>query len=1203
MAVGTAMVGIGVASLTMGDNFNSAMGGIQAQTGQTAEDISITEQAIRDLALEQGRFTALELAEGLETVSRRGQDAAYQTQLLKTALRLAESTGSDFGSSLGLLDALMVKFNTDLEDSAKWVNTLAVGQQELGIANYSMVEGLQRSAGIAGVARLEYDFLAASLSIAYQGGMSMATAATGLTGVMNQMLDPTSNIREAMQALGVEVIRNEDGTTNAQESLLQFMDVLYNADGLTQEYANTIMGLVGSNLDLFNNLLQNQDALEELTETFGYSQKAGDEYSRVLEMIETRSGGFGEALGLARNFGTELLFTLNDIIGSRFYAWLSELIPKAREFVERLRAGGDLHPYIERLGGAISEILEAIIGLTLKLVPIIIEWLPKFAEALIWVIEQAKEFPIIFGAIAIAILKPKVAIFAFKKALSLLKIGFKGVKLAIGLFKGKAGLAGLIPAFAKVKGKKGFAGLATSIRSIAGKTAAGVGKAGGGALGVLKKGLMALGPKGWIVGGIIAGGALIVANWDTIRDGARAAAESLSESWSSAVDNTETAFGRVTHFVGDVLSNVSESISETSQRWASSLRDWADNSDSIFLSWGARGLATVVDFGGRIQAGVASFLGNTVSDISSRWEEASASTESRWGAIRAFTSTAVSDMRRSVSETMGNIVDNLSSRMMESDNIVTRGLGTVVNTGNRLWRQFRDNTDTHGQGIIGTVRGFATSIVDRFRNTEREMPVIGTNVINGLRDGMSRMWGSVRDTVAGWGASIAGTFRSVMGIQSPSRVMRSLGIDTARGLEIGLERGLVESVRTVQSFAETIVDTMTSRLGAVSSRTQAHLDSLSNIYGKSYREIYDIIVNTMIDAYQSGSERMSELMQTYYKKFTQSLQKSLDFSKKWIYEQREMNNITAQEVIEAWERVVDRHIEGSEQRIYAEERLAEAREYLAAKQVYTIERMKALEDSYLEAVENRTQAIINSFDMFAELNLRMSDVEQATKAVAEAERAYMAAKEALRQATEELRNAESGTREYERAQEALANALRTVDEAQIELTRATEANTLDQATIHADRLQDQKDAYNEFWELLDSLTERGFHDIAEQYKRAGVQQLNSLRDTYNSSEDSLNRLQNMFYNKHRMARERATHEMRGLREDTNREIESLLVDLMSQMQSDTHPIGTQMVQGIINGVEGMNSSLRATMQNMAQEAVNAAKSILQMNSPEFFCQG
>ena len=320
------------------------------------------------------------MADALGTVSRAGQNAYHQIDMLESGMRLSQATGGDFGRALYAIDALLVKFGQDSESASKWVNALATAQQEFGISNDSMLDGMQRSAGIINTAGLQYDFVAGALSVAYQNGMSMATATSGLSGIFTDMMNPTSNLRNAMYDLGVEVLKNDDGTTNAQESMVKFMRALNDADPVLQEQINNTMNLSGSNATLFANLLDNIDAIDEIADMYYYAMNAGEEYARVTGMIDARSGGLTEAWGRLRNMGTEVLLQINDLIGAPVIGWIEGVVEKIFEFLNTEEGMSAIGGVIEAVGRAFFAVAEVVGELFKALAPLIYEALPVIME-------------------------------------------------------------------------------------------------------------------------------------------------------------------------------------------------------------------------------------------------------------------------------------------------------------------------------------------------------------------------------------------------------------------------------------------------------------------------------------------------------------------------------------------------------------------------------------------------------------------------------------------------------------------------------------------------------------------------------------------------------------------------------------------------------------------------------------------------------
>lgn len=87
------------------------------------------------------------------------------------------------------------------------------------------------------------------------------------------------------------------------------------------------------------------------------------------------------------------------------------------------------------------------------------------------------------------------------------------------------------------------------------------------------------------------------------------------------------------------------------------------------------------------------------------------------------------------------------------------------------------------------------------RNLPSEMQRMGGEMIAGLKRGIDARIGEVKASITGVGDEITGRFRSLLGIQSPSRVFMSYGRMIPAGLEKGIQKGLGETTLSPQLSA------------------------------------------------------------------------------------------------------------------------------------------------------------------------------------------------------------------------------------------------------------------------------------------------------------------------------------------------------------------------------------------------------------------
>lgn len=523
-AVGAAVIGVGLASLRAGEDANGALGAIAAQTGQTQDDLRGTEDAIRGLARATGAFTAQGMRNALASVSRYGQDTEHQTHMLSAAMRLAEQSGDGLYKSIYNLDALMVKFNAPLENTIKFTNMFATAQGLAGVSQANLTKGLQKAAPTVNASGLAYYFVAGALSQAYLEGLNMTQASSGLANIFDEMRDPASNMADSLRTIGVRT-RYASGELRDQETVMwEMMNALDGLNPRTRDYLIAQMGLTKygtAMLDIFN---QSEDAVNELSAAFQYGMEAGYDYERALHMIEQRSGGFGEAFQLKRNKIRNVLYAINDIIGSRFYEWMLEATGKLGDFIDQAKESG----VIEQMGEAVMKVTEAAFNLIKQITPVAVQWLPKLIDVTIRLSEilgdNAETVGKVVGAFILwkKVAKPVIAIGG----------GLKTMFIALG---GKKAIGKIAPAMNKAVGKKGGKGL----------------------LGGAKTMLKALGPKGWAAVGIIAGLGVIM---DRFRRTGRESRKYGEGAGDGFYNGLQSRSGRITRAAGDIARGVTNTL-------------------------------------------------------------------------------------------------------------------------------------------------------------------------------------------------------------------------------------------------------------------------------------------------------------------------------------------------------------------------------------------------------------------------------------------------------------------------------------------------------------------------------------------------------------------------------------------------------------------------------------------------------------------
>jgi hypothetical protein len=89
--------------------------------------------------------------------------------------------------------------------------------------------------------------------------------------------------------------------------------------------------------------------------------------------------------------------------------------------------------------------------------------------------------------------------------------------------------------------------------------------------------------------------------------------------------------------------------------------------------------------------------------------------------------------------------------------------------------------------VVSFVRGIPGAILGALGGLGSLLFGVGQSIINGLLSGLQSMGGAIVSYLTGL---IPGPVRAALGISSPSRVMRAIGLQTMQGLDLGLRAGI-----------------------------------------------------------------------------------------------------------------------------------------------------------------------------------------------------------------------------------------------------------------------------------------------------------------------------------------------------------------------------------------------------------------------------
>ena len=169
------------------------------------------------------------------------------------------------------------------------------------------------------------------------------------------------------------------------------------------------------------------------------------------------------------------------------------------------------------------------------------------------------------------------------------------------------------------------------------------------------------------------------------------------------------------------------------------------------------------------------------------------------------------------------------------------------------------------------------SLVTYLRNLYSELWNIGRQIIDGLLGGLKAAW----DTLSSWwnnsvGGLISGA-KSVLGIQSPSRVFAEIGGDVVDGFRIGLQ-GLDGVSDEVAEKLGNLVDQSVDRLNGFAADAKAALDDARSAM-RDYRDsIADTITGTLDLGQAWTTAQNSDGATSFWDAFTEQARSAENFA-------------------------------------------------------------------------------------------------------------------------------------------------------------------------------------------------------------------------------------------------------------------------------------------------------------------------------------
>lgn len=360
--------------------------------------------------------------------------------------------------------------------------------------------------------------------------------------------------------------------------------------------------------------------------------------------------------------------------------------------------------------------------------------------------------------------------------------------------------------------------------------------------------VVAMGPIGWITAAVVALVVLIIANWDKIKaytikiwgvvskwlssawTGIKNAA---SKVWSALVTLIKANFELQKKIIMTVWNAIKSAASRIWNGIKSALSSiWKGITSAGKTIW--NGLKTFFTTWLNFQKKIWSTIWNAVkSTVSTVWKGLVSAGKSIWNGLKSFF-TSWLNAQKNMWKTIWNAIKSA----------VTAVWKALTSTAKNSFNAMKNAISNIMNSVKSRIKSIWNSVVSFFKGIN--LKSIGRNIIQGLINGIGGMAGALASKVKAMANAIPNGMKKLLGIHSPSRVMRDqVGYHVGTGMAAGIDKSQTKVKSAAASAAK-----VAQRAAAV--------------------EVNNKVSSTMIsfEAQNTAVDTYSKMLQTIEKKTT-----------------------------------------------------------------------------------------------------------------------------------------------------------------------------------------------------------------------------------------------------------------------------------------------------------------------------------------------